>query len=206
MAKTAKSLTILIISIVLLIMLTPMIEKYAPDTFGWIGRGLNELINALKGDLNQGYFSYLTNSSKWVFPKGLGAIIGYGVRVMGNNMYGSASDIGVVNDIWFGGVIYTITVYALFINYCRRIRRLDYYLRKDSSGLNESGIGKYLFFSFLTIAIALNFKTFIIGLHPLSMLFIVILVYTDMFGRTMVLDNGLKGKKRRRRIRLVIGR
>ena len=179
--KAFRILILAVLAVGVLAVIIPVLENIAPDTFNWVRRGVNELLFASRGNLDQGYFSYLTNSNKWVFPDGLGALFGYGIRVMGNNKYGSATDVGFVNDIWFGGLLYLLIAYALFFFYCKRIRSIDVHQLKYPDDMKINGIGKYLFASFLITAFFLNFKTYIIDIHSLSMLFILILVYADLF-------------------------
>lgn len=179
--KAFRILVLVVLAIIVLVVSLPVLENIAPDTFNWISRGINELFLASRGNLDQGYFSYLTNSNKWIFPDGIGAIFGYGIRVMGNNKYNSATDVGFVNDMWFGGLIYLVIAYILFVMYCKRIKNIDVHQLDCPEALRINGLGKYLFASFIMTAFFLNFKTFIIDIHSLSMLFILMLIYADLF-------------------------
>lgn len=177
--KIGRILFFVLIVIIAFVAVAPIIESVAPNTFIWIGKGFHELALMSQGDVHQGYFSYLFNKNKWIFPDGLGIIFGYGIRVMGNNKYGSETDVGIVNDMWFGGIIYILIAYGLFFSYCKKIRRIDFYDKNNKNRIDK--IGGYLFWAFLLNAIVLDFKSFIIDIHSLSMFFIILLVYIDLF-------------------------
>lgn len=165
-------------AIIVIIMALPILEAAAPSTYEWVTTGVGELLNVTTGDFGDGYFSYLFDPQKWIFPNGLDLLTGTGIRVMGNNKYGSATDIGIVNDMWYGGIIYTVLAYVLFFIYNRRLKLID---RKAHNQIR--GLGKYHCHSFLALALFLNLKSYIIDIHCLSTLFIFLLVYADLFSK-----------------------
>ena len=181
LGKTFRLLVLCLLFTVAIALLMPTFKQVSPNTYMWVKKGIGELLLASTGDVSRGYFSYLFNKEKWIFPEGLGMIFGYGIRVMGNDKYGSATDVGFVNDMWFGGIIYIFVVYVLFISYCRHFKRLDWCKNVYELSNNIEGMGNYLFWSFLFNAVVLNLKTFIIDIHPLSMFFILLLIYVDLF-------------------------
>ena len=47
------------------------------NTLNWIGRGVTEIYDLLlKGDMERGYFSYLFDEKRWMFPEGISFVFG----------------------------------------------------------------------------------------------------------------------------------
>ena len=53
-----------------------LISYYAPHTFEWIRSGILEILEFLHGDINDGYFSYITDIGHLQLPKGIKLIVG----------------------------------------------------------------------------------------------------------------------------------
>lgn len=101
-----------------------LISYYAPHTFEWIRSGILEILEFLHGDINDGYFSYITDIGHLQLPKGIKLIVGSGARTLGGNRYGISSDIGYINDIWLGGILYCIVIYSLMLYYLIKINKI----------------------------------------------------------------------------------
>lgn len=105
-----------LIVLVVINIVIPLLLFLVPDTIEWAVAGLEELIEFFKGNTNEGYFSYVSDIEKYALPEETIAVLfGEGFSVLGgNNVYGYASDIGFINDIWIGGIVYVIVLYSYF--------------------------------------------------------------------------------------------
>lgn len=118
--KKPKSILKLIFISIVTIILTPifvgMIKNSSELVFKWISDGFDEIIKFFQGN-NVGYFETVTNYFIR-FPEGLQIIFGTGRRIFGLEL-GLGSDIGYINDLWLGGIIFTsisyITVEKFYI-------------------------------------------------------------------------------------------
>ena len=133
--------------------------------------GFKDIEALLKRDTdNKGYYSYISNNDRYVLPNSsLGLFFGEGISIAGGrNKYGVYSDIGFVNDIWTGGLIYLVCVYCyMFIQLKRLCTR-------------NNVLSLFIFVYFTGLILILNFKgrifsmnsflNFIIFLQPLTLL------------------------------------
>lgn len=92
----------------------PFIMDLMPDTFMWIQTGINEIVSFISGDAT-GYFSYVAKKDIYRLPPNLSLLWGEGYRVMGGYK-GFSSDIGYINDLWFGGLLYVLFLYSYFFS------------------------------------------------------------------------------------------
>ncbi len=84
------------------------------STVQWIMQFVHEIINLFKGK-KTGTFEFLFGSFIR-FPELKDMIFGTGRDIFSLGT-GMRSDIGYINDIWFGGIIYIVISYGAFINY-----------------------------------------------------------------------------------------
>lgn len=91
----------------------PLLEAQDNNTFSWVLDGVKEILAFAKGE-NVGYFAYITNIDRYVLPNGIVSLMfGEGHSIMGGEkLYGVASDVGFINDIWRGGFVYLIVLYC----------------------------------------------------------------------------------------------
>lgn len=103
----------------------PILSAITPSTILWVTNGLEEISNFFHGNVEEGYFSYLLDEQKYVLPQGiLNMLFGEGHAVQGGaKLYGVSSDIGYVNDIWRGGIIYIILVYGYVLSKLRKMTK-----------------------------------------------------------------------------------
>ena len=146
-----------------------LISYYAPHTFEWIRSGILEILEFLHGDINDGYFSYITDIGHLQLPKGIKLIVGSGARTLGGNRYGISSDIGYINDIWLGGILYCIVIYSLMLYYLIKINKIK--TSKDKNILT------FIQYTLLFCAIFLNVKMYIVSLNGFSNLFLILIIY-----------------------------
>lgn len=112
-----------------------LVKQEAPTTFNWLQSGLQDSINFIHGDYT-GNFAKLRDSI--LFPKGLSFIFGKGFRLYGNNAsyFGyPPSDIGYVNDMFMGGLMYVALLYFGIVSFIMKIfssRESDAFLFEKS--------------------------------------------------------------------------
>lgn len=109
-----------------------------PYTYDWILSGIESTINfILYGELQDNY-KYLAGSHAYL-PEGISLFFGEGHRVFGEHGSSrgySPSDIGYVNDIFMGGIVYIFILYGSIILFvlsrsCQNIKnQADYYILK----------------------------------------------------------------------------
>ena len=93
-----------------------------PMTHEWLTRGLEQVSTFVAGQetgYSDGYFGELA----WMlspdhFPKGVKLIFGAGTEIIGGvveEKYGTASDVGFMNDLWRGGLVYCVVMYGTYL-------------------------------------------------------------------------------------------
>lgn len=115
--KTNKIIKVLFYAFVLLfvgILGFTFLEKLAPSTYTWIINGIKEITGFLLDGEKNGTIAALDNA--FYFPKGIYFYIGEGHRVYRQSGY-VHSDIGYVNDMFLGGVIYIVVLYLSVFKY-----------------------------------------------------------------------------------------
>lgn len=109
-------------AILLFVFVVPFIAKNASTTYEWIRSGVFEIVAFLNGDRATGYFAYISHEQNYPIPKNI--ITGEGHGIVGNigyAAYGVKSDIGYINDLWRGGILYMTILYSWFFKIHRRI-------------------------------------------------------------------------------------
>lgn len=142
------------------------LKENSKETYDWVITGFDEIIQFVESGPNQnvGYFSYISNPEKYTLPDGLNAVFGIGARILNENNYGARSDIGYVNDIWLGGIIYSICLYLFFLLILVSIGKTN----KEP---------KYLSILLLCTLIFSNIKGYIFGLNNLTNLLFLIFTF-----------------------------
>ena len=96
----------------------PVLLEYAPATFRWIEDGIKEIEMLLGGNTENGTFSILLDPEWYKVPGGVQFVFGTGHTVI-TGYDGYNSDVGYINDIWFGGIFYILIkyvfIYALLV-------------------------------------------------------------------------------------------
>lgn len=137
----------------LIIVLISAIYIFRDTTYvRWILSGGEEVINLVSGN-KVGTFDILLNEFIF-FPSGIKLLLGYGSRVygeLGGSVVGKASDIGYINDIFRGGIIFIICYYGVILCLIKQL----FYNIKDSVGVNKSILLIIVIFIVLLIS---NFK------------------------------------------------
>lgn len=118
--KQALSILLILASLFIMVKFIEYMAEgsSAYDTWFWLNRGIEELINFKEGEAT-GNLAALTDTM-WFMPKGIYALIfGTGESVFGRGLM--ASDIGYVVNLYYGGFIFSgllyLAYFILFINY-----------------------------------------------------------------------------------------
>ena len=92
-----------------------IIEKFLPNVYTFIMSALNEFITFVSTGELSGTSLYLLKDGL-ILPEGVDLIFGTGNRVYGaESSIGVSSDIGFVNDLFMGGIIYAGILYSSYI-------------------------------------------------------------------------------------------
>ena len=105
-------------------------------TANWIQSGINDIRNFISGDslANDSYISYATDAEQYKLPDSIVDIIfgtGY-ITTRGNTTY--KSDVGYINDIWYGGLLYFIWILHFYLY---RIRKTFLFFNSKYSVSNK---------------------------------------------------------------------
>ncbi|MCR5420819.1 MAG: hypothetical protein K6E98_07430 [Lachnospiraceae bacterium] len=174
--KIARILGIIVLAVVLINVGLSILRTLSPTTHTWIEEGIAQISMFFRGDTTSGYFSYVGDDSRWDLPSGLNLIFGYGIRVLNRNKLNILTDIGYINDIYFGGLIYAVILYTLMIKY---VMSLNKYRFSNGSTLN-----KFLYISFMASFIVLNVKGYVFDLNNFFVLFVMIAIFNSGYAST----------------------
>ena len=99
-----------------------------PQSVEWLRVGLQEILAILVGKSESTILSRLLSEEWLVLPKGIALLFGVGSTIMcgyENAALGIAqinSDVGYINDIWYGGLAYAAFLYAVFAYMMQQLR------------------------------------------------------------------------------------
>ncbi|PMC80345.1 hypothetical protein CJ191_01940 [Aerococcus viridans] len=114
-----RVLFLMIFLIVVLPLFIVSISNVQGEAISWIARGFTELTSFIFQDNATGNVAVLIQDHLF-FPEGWLLIFGLGFTISGQrgrSMIGKSSDIGYVNHIYKGGIIYTLTMYISHLVY-----------------------------------------------------------------------------------------
>ena len=117
-----------------------LIRLINPMTHEWLTRGIEQVSSFVGGEdvsYSDGYFQELA----WMlspehFPRGMKLIFGAGTEIMGGiveDKYGTASDVGFMNDLWRGGILYLAVMTGLYL-------RMLWKMARSSTVRRETGV------------------------------------------------------------------
>lgn len=91
------------------------IKNLAPNAYKFINQAYTEIISYVKYGELSGTTKYLVED-RFFMPNGIDLIFGTGTRVYGQLAVSTkSSDIGYVNDLFMGGIIYATILYVTFL-------------------------------------------------------------------------------------------
>lgn len=166
--NVTKMLIILSISLLIISPTAKVIEEYSPNTYLWLKDGVTDIQNLFYGDTSGNYASYVTDERNYKLPEGTALIIGTSEKVIrGNSIY--TSDVGYINDVWVGGLIYAFAIYSYLLIILFRIRKL-----LNSQNMNGTLVSIIL----LSILVFSNIKGTIFGVNEFITLFYLISLFS----------------------------
>lgn len=118
-----KILKYIVLGIVLLIIILQLIRIAIPKTYNFINSMITDTVNLITGDELTGNYQALFGYMLY-WPEGIYFIIGEGNRVYANSDY-IQSDIGYVNDMFMGGLIYIVILYGTIITFLMKKNKED---------------------------------------------------------------------------------
>ncbi len=146
----------------------PWLDNNSHVTYKWIINGFNEINAFINGEsMEHSYFNYVSDANRLTLPEGSGLIFGKGYQLLGNKNVNISSDIGYVNDIWLGGIVYCAITYTIFLRYMISIIK--------SKNTNINFVGYYLLATFWI----LNIKGPIYKMNGLTALLVVLFVFVS---------------------------
>jgi hypothetical protein len=158
-------------SIVFLFYGVQIIHKNSETTYDWIEDGFDEIYSFIQGDVSNGYyFGYLSDKKRYDLPDDLAILFGKGTRAYSGNKYNLASDVGYINDIWLGGIFYTLAIYFIFIKMLLDI----YNYRRDNVDL-----AKFLFYFLIFTLFVVNIKGIIFSENDLTTFVFILYVFVN---------------------------
>lgn len=142
-----KGIIIMLLVIILGMISIFVVYEYSPNTFNWLILGLNSLVDFFGGE-RTGNFAILNNML--IFPTGINFLLGYGFRLYGNLHGFPHSDIGYVNDMFMGGLVYISLLYST-------VFRTILFGTSNKKGINGQ-INYALSIAFIIILLVSNYK------------------------------------------------
>lgn len=150
----SKLLVIIVFIFAALIVALEWFKKSTSYTFKWIADGYDEIKRFLLGE-RTGYFNYITNEEKWILPDSWNFIFGEGTYIVWGTSSRVASDIGWVNDFWYGGLLYVVIIYSsLFI--CYLILRFKKGVSQDIKFIFDLIFITFIIMNFKGVAVTVN--------------------------------------------------
>lgn len=128
---TERNFCALIVVIVFIMFIPRIFTYYLGDskTMEWIQDGIEEINNFLfEHDASSGYFEYALGSEQYKTPEGIGILFGTGLSTLHVNK-DYASDVGFINDIWLGGLVYVIPLLLFFS--VNTYKMMNFYINKN---------------------------------------------------------------------------
>lgn len=168
MKSKIRAITILFIIVFISIPALNYISELSPKTYAWIIEGGEEIRHIFTGDFSGSYSGYITSVNNYRLPDDIALLFGTSERtIRGNNLY--QSDVGFINDIWMGGLIYALLIYFY----------LFYKIKQIQNNFNKYSVdGKLLSLFLLSIIIAANFKGVIFKQNEFINLFFLINIFS----------------------------
>lgn len=147
----SKVIAYMLFSIIALISILTIAKHIVPNTFNWIISGFNDTINFFLDRELSGNYTTLFETMLFTPPN---IIFGEGFRVYAGNAleYGfNSSDIGYVNDLFMGGIVYVIILYL-------SIFKFIFTNGNNKNKTKEFIINKTISYSLFFMLLVANFK------------------------------------------------
>ncbi|MBB3110558.1 hypothetical protein FHS18_002625 [Paenibacillus phyllosphaerae] len=159
------------ITTVLVLVMFQIIKTSAPQTYEWIVEGGQEITYFLRGD-NVGYFTYVTDSTKYTMPTGTGFWFGEGVSNISEYHSSLQSDVGWTNDMWLGGLFYSVLIGLFFV---RKLYQIQ--LQRNDEDLKSLQLNKFIAYFIFAVFITGNFKGIMFSINEVVTLVFLFYVF-----------------------------
>lgn len=175
-----KSLAFIILVPTLFVFTIDIISQYNDMTSEWISKGIESIIELFStGSSNTDDMSVISSERFWQLPDAAHILIGTGHSRYEAEGY-LHTDCGIVNDIWFVGVIGLILLYGVVFYICWKIY-------KDA----RFSLEKFIAIFFICSFCAFDIKGATIGYNMGGAVFFLILFSTRFYQRISVDKKGL---------------
>jgi hypothetical protein len=136
----------------------------------WINSGIKAIISFISpGQENIGYFSYFSTSNRFLLPDSLSQLFfgaGFNVYKEGTVIAGFQSDVGYINYIWIGGIVYEICLWIYILYLIKPLLK------------NSDVFVKWLALFMIITCLIMNIKDTLFGVNEfMNFLFILALFY-----------------------------
>ena len=129
------------------------LKVISPTTYEWLNDGIQEIVKLFTTGEKEGNFKVLIDNM-WFLPQGIGMIFGegHGVYAGEGKIFGvRSSDIGYVNDLFMGGLVYVGILYGSYIKFL-----LSKTISRSKTEISK--INKSISLSFIAMLVAANYK------------------------------------------------
>ena len=126
-----------------------LVRAINPLTYEWLTSGIGQISSFVAGEQTEGgYFSEMLQMFG-ILPGGADLFFGVGTGILDGTKYAVNSDVGFINDIWRGGILYLLVMTGLLLRTLLRFIRGGTLRRED---------GIYLAVLFLFVFVITNIK------------------------------------------------
>lgn len=176
-----KSLAFIIILPTVLVASLNIVAQYNETTALWLSKGFESVVEfGTTGSSDMDNMRVITSERFWQMPDAAHILIGTGhSRYLAEGYL--HTDCGIVNDIWFVGIIGLVMLYGIVVYLC-------YKIFKDSHTSLEKFLSVFLITSFFVFDI----KAASIGYNMGGAVFFLILFATRFYQRISIDKEGLK--------------
>lgn len=166
-----KSFAMLILIPMIFATALQIVSIYNENTAEWISKGVDSVVEFIDtGSSNQDNMAIITSDRFWELPNDLNILIG-----TGHSRYGAAgyqhTDNGLVNDIWFIGILGIIVMYGTIL-----IMWFKLFLKSPDS------LMKFVSVFFAVAFCIFDIKAAVIGYQPGGAIFFFMLFASRLFG------------------------
>lgn len=125
-----KMLWFTLLGIFSLFIIINVLKNFIPNTYELINHAFNDVTSFFNGNEKSETSSFF---NMFFLPTGIAFLIGNGCRVLGTNAYkyniNRSSDVGFVNDMFMGGLIYCWFLYYPFFRMINRTKSNDIFIK-----------------------------------------------------------------------------
>ena len=194
---TGASLLAVVI-IAFLVLRSYVFSEKSPDKhLLWLYAGLSNIFGRFFGETEQtkyhyNAFNYYINPVNYPYPGNIvNLLFGTGETILSENSYGVYTDIGFVNDVWYGGFVYVAAVYTAIIAFCRKFKE------KLVDSTDDKLVGSFLSALFVFTFLIGNLKGIFITFNNATTVFWLLFVFSVLRNKELSPDDFPLFKKKK---------